>query len=113
PTIGIARLGNSATEFFVGPERPGDHSAPLGGYKDAQHRVRRQAARFRIFGYDENGKLVQENASVDATMAWTAHLAYSKAAGDLFHGVGTQSPGVRNSTVMGVDRKNLVIDPGP
>jgi len=113
PSIGIARIGNSISEFFIGPELPGDHAAPPGGYKDAQHRIKRQAARFRIFGYDENDRPVQEITTADATVTWTVHLANTKAAGDLFHGVGTQSPGVRNVTVTGSDRKNLVIDPGP
>ena len=25
PTIGIARLGDSADDFFIGPEAPGSH----------------------------------------------------------------------------------------
>ena len=55
PAIGIARVGNSPTEFFIGPERVGETSAPEGGFKDAQGRIKRQAARFRIFGYDATG----------------------------------------------------------
>src|SRR5437867_5923285 len=79
PAIGIARLGNSPTEFFVGPEKPGVHTPPRGGYKDAQRRVKRQAARFRLFGYDKKGKLVKEVTSADAKIEWTVHLANSKA----------------------------------
>ncbi|MEO8427646.1 MAG: LodA/GoxA family CTQ-dependent oxidase, partial [Verrucomicrobiota bacterium] len=60
PAIGIARVGNSPTEFFIGPELPGKHKQPFGGYKDAQGRIKRQAARFRLFGYDSHGKLVKE-----------------------------------------------------
>jgi L-Lysine epsilon oxidase N-terminal len=30
PAIGIARIGNSPTDFFVGPEIPLDHTAPAG-----------------------------------------------------------------------------------
>ena len=62
PAIGIARLGNSATGFFIGPECPGLDTRPKGGYKDPQGRVKRQAARFRVFGYDKKGKLVRESA---------------------------------------------------
>ena len=29
PAIGIARLGNSPDEYFIGPEIPGDRSIPL------------------------------------------------------------------------------------
>ena len=66
PAIGIARLGNSPTGFFIGPEKPDVHPRPQGGYKDAQHRIKRQAARFRLFGYDKNGKFVKEITSADA-----------------------------------------------
>jgi len=111
PAIGIARLGNSP-EFFIGPELPGDHTPPPpdGSYKDAQCRMKKQAARFRLFAYDENGALVQEITAADASITWTAHLANTKAAGDLFHGAGTASPGLRN---QGVSRADLTIDPGP
>ena len=43
PAIGIARMGNSRTDFFIGPEIPGDHTMPTGGYKDASCRVKRHA----------------------------------------------------------------------
>jgi len=73
PAIGIARVGNSRTEFFVGPELPNDRSPPHGGYKDRSLRVKRQAARFRVFGYDMNGNLVMELPASDATIRWTVH----------------------------------------
>ena len=45
---------------------PGVCDVPAGGYKDAGEpgkgippRVKRQAARFRIFGYDRDGKVVK------------------------------------------------------
>jgi len=60
PAIGIARVGNSPSEFFIGPEIPGVHVRPPGGYRDAQGRIKRQAARFRLFGYDKKGKPVRE-----------------------------------------------------
>lgn len=60
PAIGIARVGNSLTDYYVGPEKPGVHTRPSGGYKDAKGAVKRQAARFRLFGYDKHGKLVKE-----------------------------------------------------
>jgi hypothetical protein len=56
PAIGIARLGNSPDAFFIGPERPGVvHSGP---FKDEKGRIKRQAARFRLFGYDADDRLV-------------------------------------------------------
>src|SRR5262245_5121506 len=66
PAIGIARVGNSPDEFFIGPEIPGGFDPPSGGYKDAGDlnkgippRIKRQAARFRIFAYNTAGQVVQ------------------------------------------------------
>ena len=110
PAIGIARLGNSPTEFFIGPEIPGSHPRPPSGYRDAQHRIKRQAARFRLFGYDAKGKLVGEVTSADAKIEWNVHLANKKAEWKEFDGLKANTPR-RNAAV--VDRTTLVIDPGP
>ncbi len=110
PAIGVARVGNSPDEFFIGPELPGDHTPPPGGYKDTDYRVKRQAARFRLFGYDAHGKLVKELDATDATITWTVHLANKKAAWHQFRGLEKGTP-LRNASVA--DRKRLVIDPGP
>jgi hypothetical protein len=50
PGIGIARVGNAPDDYFIGPESPGQIPAPEGGFKDAEGRMKRQAARFRIYG---------------------------------------------------------------
>jgi hypothetical protein len=110
PPIGIARLGNSPDEFFVGPQIPGVRTPPADGYKDAQCRIKRQAAEFRIYGYDAAGALVGEVTDADAVISWTAHLANAKAAWRSFDGLNGATP-VRNSGVA--DRATLVIDPGP
>lgn len=102
PAIGIARIGNSPTDFFIGPEIPLDRTLPAGGYKDSLCRVKRQAARFRLFGYDNSGNLVQELTSADAEISWTVHLCNKKA-----------STPARNTSVTGGDRTGLVVDPGP
>lgn len=105
PAIGIARVGNSDTEFFVGPEKRWDRGAPPGGYKDAQCRIKRQAARFRVFGYD-NGVPVELTAD-DADIEWTVHLVNRKAAA-----AGFPSGSPRNGGYSGADRDNLVINAG-
>jgi hypothetical protein len=110
PSIGIARIGNSPGAFFVGPELPGEPPRPRGGYKDTQGRIKRQAARFRLFGYDAKGKLVQEITTHDAHLTWTVHLANKKAAWRTFEGLKKNTPW-RNAAVA--DRGQLVIDPGP
>lgn len=121
PGIGIARLGDSPDSFFIGPESPG--LGPQSGteFKDAQGRVARQAARFRVFGYDADGKVVQELTAVTpgVTLAWTVQLANHKAAGTLFAGVrhGTaqdKDPDQKQLRNLGIaDRTRLQITPAP
>ncbi len=112
PAIGVARIGNSPTGFFIGPEKPGVHRRPPGGYRDAQGRIKRQAARFRVFGYDKNGKVVREITAREATITWTVHLANKKAEWIRFQGPqsATNASHRRNSAVA--NRASLIIDPG-
>ena len=93
PAIGIARLGNSPDGFFIGPEVPGDHSPPAGGYKDASCQMMRQAARFRIYGFDAVGNLVQEITTSDAAIEWTVELANTKGSWRQFNGADANRPG--------------------
>src|SRR6266404_566868 len=113
PAIGIARLGNSPAEYFIGPEWPGAHVKPKTGFRDAQGRIKRQAVRFRLFGYDSKGKLVQEITAREAAIAWTVHLANTKAEWVKFQGPQSRTKQElrRNPTVA--DRRSLIIDPGP
>jgi len=71
PGIGIARLGNSPDEFCITPEKPaalpiacdakGNPSVSPDGtteltvktFKDDEGRIKRQAARFQIYVYDD------------------------------------------------------------
>lgn len=78
PALGVARVGNSPTDWFVGPERPWDRTPPPGGYKDAQCRVKRQAARFRLFADHDDGTTTELTAA-DGAITWTVHLANRKA----------------------------------
>ena len=43
PAIGVARLGNSASEYFIGPQIIPTPTAPLGSFRD-------QAARTQAAG---------------------------------------------------------------
>ncbi|NUO09335.1 MAG: VWA domain-containing protein [Candidatus Brocadia sp.] len=97
PAIGIARVGNSPDEFFIGPERIGERPNPAGGFKDAQCRVKRQAVRFRIYAHHDDGS-VEEITDTEADIKWTVHLVNKKAA----------NPG-RGNTESASD---LTIDPG-
>jgi len=60
PGIGVARIGNSPDEYYVGPELM--HVPPMapGSLRDAQGALKRQAARFRIYGYNAAGEVVHE-----------------------------------------------------
>ncbi|MCP5251195.1 MAG: hypothetical protein H6939_05675 [Burkholderiales bacterium] len=120
PAIGCARIGNSE-EFYLAPEQTGalpiecdaqgreitdPNGAPLrvSQFKESGNpgRIKRQAARFRIFVYDENqldsrrelkigdkyqfqlntsttGPQLVEGTVVD--IAWTVHLANKKRRG--------------------------------
>ena len=71
PGIGIARLGDSHDEFCISPETPaalpiacdqqgnprltpdGQSELRITKFKDPQGRIKRQAARFHIYVYDE------------------------------------------------------------
>jgi hypothetical protein len=117
PAIGIARMGNSE-EFFVGPEVTEPEPRPAAFYRDGTGALKRQAARFRIYGYNAAGEVVRELTPGWADVHWTAHVANRKAswyqwllaldipeAADL-------KVGLRNPTVAGEARQQLVIDGG-
>ncbi len=127
PGLGIARIGNSPDEFFIGPESPGTVVEPAGGYKDEDGQIKRQAARFRIYAYDKNDRPIKELTAADANITWTVHLANRKAAYSMFLGAYWQSqypefykqnpdaPPPRNQEIPAdsPERSRLVIDPGP
>jgi hypothetical protein len=121
PGIGIARLGNSATDFFIGPELPSVTVAPDGGYKDKSEFVKRQGAHFRIYAFDAAGQVLGEcrldEPGVEIT--WTVTLANTKASWHEFNGVaagldtdsGKKLTPLRNSGET--DRSQLEITPEP
>ena len=111
PGIGVARIGSSPTEWFIGPEAPGVTPLPTGPFRDPHGLIKRQAARFRIFEYRvaADGRLagVREITAADASITWTVRLVNRKAAGEIFPpGAGT----LRNPRVL--DRASLVINSG-
>ena len=120
PAIGVARVGNSADEWFYGPEVPDPPPAPPGFHKDGHGAVKRQAARFRVYGYDASGRVVREiTDGPGTTVSWRVHLANKKAAWyrfqlalDIPEGqrLAPDQYGRRNAAES--DRDSLVIDPG-
>lgn len=158
PAIGIARLGNS-DQFYLAPEQPGalpiecdeqgleavdDQGRPVrvSSFKEDGDlsKVKRQAARFRVFAYDgENDRSGREirigerftftlesnvtgRQRVTGTVKdilWQVHLANKKASWYEFretdgrHGYSATHP-LRNPEVTQPDqRRQLIIDPGP
>lgn len=117
PCIGVARVGNAPEQYFIGPEAPGEVPQPDGGFKDEQGCVKRQAARFRVYGLNESGEAVKEITADDAEITWRVHLANRKAGWYEFNnamdlGQYAKSAGYRNPTILGDERKKLIVDPG-
>jgi hypothetical protein len=111
PPIGVARLGNSENGYFIGPEKPGVTPIPADGFRDGSGAIKRQAARFHLFAFDENGKLVQELTADDVrSLEWTVHIANTKAAAPRFTFQSVADPGLRNANFG--DRGQLKLDPG-
>ena len=114
PAIGVARLGNHATAFFVGPEAPGSPGVeiapdgtetPLETYK-ADGLVKRQAARFRVVEYEQDpagGLTLVGECGGDTQIEWSVDLCNRKAALD--RSLGPAAP--RNTSVA--DRDSLII----
>lgn len=100
PAVGVARLGNSRDEFYLEPEaigglpiacdRDGNPHVENGRpvlvkkFKDAEGRIKRQGAQFRIFAFDSNdpndpGREVTLDDPDVESIEWTVHLANKKA----------------------------------
>src|SRR5689334_18023799 len=101
PSIGVARVGDSEDEFYLGPELLGELPSecdrhgnphldkgarrPVRSFKTAIGQVKRQAARFRIFRSDPDQPDAPEKEITLAdrtieSIEWTVHLANKKAA---------------------------------
>lgn len=148
PGIGIARLGDSPSDFCISPEEPaalpiacteGGNTFPGPGgkgerriddFKDSKGRIKRQAARFRVYVYDDDnpdGRPLElgdkvaggGNQGTLIDIHWRVHLANKKAAWYTFdalqgeHGYAPSHPR-RNADITDAEaRQQLIIDPGP
>ena len=120
PAIGIARVGNSKTEYYIGPETPNQAIEEGVKYKDKHGKVKRQVARFRIYGMDSSGKVVKEITQGDGCdIKWQVHLANRKAINYQFNnamdlGKLAIDSELRNGDITNLKErhKKLLIDPG-
>jgi hypothetical protein len=128
PSIGVARVGDSE-ELYLAPETAGGLPLMADGrpftsrdFRDAQGRLRRQAARFRVYRYDDahpDGVEVVAGVGGVKSIRWQVHLANKKATWYQFLtllGEGGYTPDhpLRNADVTNPDeRRALMIDPGP
>jgi len=118
PSIGVARVGNSEAEYFIGPETPEPPPLPIGSYRDATGALKRQAARFRIYGVNAKGQVIRElsGANSDAEIVWSVQLANTKAAWygfqlalDIPEAASAVPTTLRNAAIT--DRSKLAIAP--
>jgi len=148
PAIGVARLGNSPDAFYLAPESAatlptecdaegnpvlspdGKTEQPVKAFKDEQGRVKRQAARFQIYVYDDEhpeGRPLRRGDRVEGggnqgrlvDVQWRVWIANKKASWYQFqqlegeHGYAPDHP-LRNPGITDPNaRQRLVIDPGP
>lgn len=120
PGIGVARVGNSPQDYYVGPEVMNPPPMPPGALRDATGALKREAARFRIYGYNAAGEVVREITAADAAIEWQVTLANTKAAWYQFQialdipeasNPAMAAPSLRrNASVK--DRASLAITPG-
>ncbi len=118
PAIGIARVGDAETEYFIGPELTAPPSRNPGFYRDSTGALKRQAAKFRLYGYNATGEVVRELTADNAEIEWTVELANRKAqwyrfitAMDIPETSDLSVPR-RNASIMGAEREESS-DPSP
>lgn len=117
PPIGVARVGTSE-DYFIGPEVTEPAPAAPGFYRDRKHRIKRQAARFRVYGVNMDGDIVREltGDARDVEIEWSVRLANTKAAWygfqialDIPESAAAPPTTLRNAAVA--DRASLAITP--
>lgn len=117
PPIGIARVGNALERFFIGPELPGaapleldqqGSATPLQQFKVDKDELKRQAARFRLMAFEDDGTVHEFQPPAGATVEWTVQLVNKKAAVKRV----SSPPSQPNKPQLVPNPVGLVIDPG-
>lgn len=139
PALGFARVGDSPDSYYLEPTQVGGlpteydangEEVPVQQFKECGQ-IRRQAARFRIYRYEDGKNPVEVRPGRDLglkSVKWTVHMANKKSAWwnfselqgdvmiapedtDIQQSKYWKGPTLRNASVT--DRSSLVIDPGP
>lgn len=154
PAIGVPRVGNSPHAFYLAPETIGGlplacdsagnvidengGARPVRKFKDDEGSICRQAARFRVFAYDDAnpndpGREITLHDDAVTKIEWTVHLANKKPVwyqgaqldgnpmlGEWQGNKNTNSYKARqvplrngDITQPGERQRQLIIDPGP
>ncbi|WP_109830043.1 LodA/GoxA family CTQ-dependent oxidase [Reichenbachiella versicolor] len=120
PAIGIARVGNSESDFLLTPDLPYLPVEPNFKYKDDEGKVKPHAARFRIYEVDDKGKVLQEVVADKSTeINWRVHLANRKSINYTFQnamdlGKLSKDCPLRNPHITDLEERKtkLLLDPG-
>ncbi|MFT4152911.1 LodA/GoxA family CTQ-dependent oxidase [Parafilimonas sp.] len=127
PSIGIARVGGSSTEYFVCPENENSlgidvdssgNENELTSFKDPMGLIKRQAARFKIYELNtETNEYLLGNINV-LTVEWRVHLVNKKSALKRFEIDGMPLPPDQTHVPqpplqLRDNGESLIIDPGP
>jgi hypothetical protein len=117
PGIGVARIGNSEGSI-VGPQVTKSPRRPAGSMHGKNGALLREAAEFRIYGYDADGAVVAELTLENSEIEWSVHVASTKAAWYIFRAAldipeaSGQKLRRRNPNYEPAKRGDLRIDPG-
>ncbi len=115
PPIGISRVGNSQ-EWFYAPELPGMPPRVKGGLKDGEEQIKKQVQRFRVYAFDEKGRVIREITAREAKITWKVRVANTKAAWYGFNNPldnGPVAPGLpgqkRNQDIAPDQREEMLV----
>lgn len=119
PAIGVGRVGNSEHDYYLVPQVSNPEPKEPGSYRDDTGAIKREAVKFRIYGFDSDGEVVAELTTDNSEIEWSAHVANLKSAWYEFSAAldlpqaSELQMSHRNPDVDDPDeRAKLVIDPG-
>ncbi|KAG8908749.1 hypothetical protein FRB99_002987 [Tulasnella sp. 403] len=117
PPIAIARVGDSK-EWYTGPEIPGVEPLLEGGFRDAEHKIKRCAPRFRVYAFDRDNRVLGEVTNevvndVTYQIQWQVHVANKKSAWVRFRGQNEPRLDTQGNPVPRLTLRNPTVQPWP